>query len=298
MSSLIKNQNTKSPARYRPGLFFLVDFAVTWIPLWLLVIGMRRGVIDFGIPFMIIAGCSATVVAAIFVHATRNRQFIKDFWSRAFDPRRIKLPWWLFIIFFQLVINITAILLSTLWGGSLAQFKIAASVAQAPVLFLLLTLLYGPLPEELGWRGYGLDALRSRMNLLQASILLAVFWGLWHLPLHFMPGSFQQGLLAYPPALIAYIVAFFPGSIIMSWVYYRTGRSTLTAILIHYFGNLSGELFSIALPTRVIQTVLAVVLAGVVLYKEWPMFTQKEFWVAPLRSFSVFRSASELQDEN
>jgi membrane protease YdiL (CAAX protease family) len=80
-------------------------------------------------------------------------------------------------------------------------------------------------------------------------ILNTAAWGLWHLPLHFMPGSFQQGLLAYPPALIAYIVAFFPGSIIMSWVYYRTGRSTLTAILIHYFGNLSGELFSIALPT-------------------------------------------------
>lgn len=229
---------------------------------------------------MIVAGTSATVVAAIFVHATRNRGFIQDFWKRAFDPRRIALPWWLFIIFFQLVINVASILLSTLWGGSLGQFQISAYVAGAPVVFVLMTLVYGPLPEELGWRGYGLDALRTRMNLLEASLVLAAFWGLWHLPLHFMPGSFQQGLLEYPPALIAYIVAFFPGSIIMSWVYYRTGRSTLTAILIHYFGNLSGELFRMSLETRVIQTLLALLLAGIILWREWPMFTQREFYLS------------------
>jgi membrane protease YdiL (CAAX protease family) len=241
---------------------------------------MRRGLLDFSIPFMLIAGTSATVVAAIFVHSTRNRRFIRDFWSRAFDPRRIALPWWLFILFFQLLINVLSILFSTLWGGSLDQFHITGYVAEAPLLFVIMTLLYGPLPEELGWRGYGLDALRSRMNLLNASLLLGFFWGLWHLPLHFMPGSFQQGLLAYPPALIAYICAFFPSSIIMSWVYYKTGRSTLTAILIHYCGNLSGELFSLSLQTRVIQTVLVTVLAAVVLYKEWPMFRQKEFWLS------------------
>ena len=135
------------------------------------------------------------------------------------------------------------------------------------------------MPEELGWRGYGLDALRTRMNLLEASLALAVFWGLWHLPLHFMPGSFQQGLLEYSPALIAYIVAFLPGSVIMSWVYYRTGRSTLTAILIHYFVNVSGEIFQMNLETRVIQTVLALLLAGIILWKEWPMFTQREFYL-------------------
>jgi uncharacterized protein len=273
----------EAAVRYRPWLFFAIDFAITWIPLWTLVVGMRRGWLDFSIPFMIVAGTSATVVAALFVHATRNRSFIRDFWKRAFDPRRIALPWWVFIVFFQLVINVIAILLSTGWGGSLEQFRISGYVAEAPLVFLIMTMLYGPLPEELGWRGYGLDALRTRMNLLEASLVLAVFWGLWHLPLHFMPGSFQQGLLEYPPALAAYVVAFFPASIIMSWVYYRTGRSTLTAILIHYFGNLSGELFQMSLETRVIQTLLGLLLAAVILWKAWPMFTQREFYLPELK---------------
>ncbi len=280
LRSTKRNKPAGTPIRYRPWLFFSIDFAVTWIPLWTLVVGMRRGWLEFSIPFMIVAGTSATVVAAVFVHATRNRDFIRDFWRRAFDPRRIALPWWTFIILFQLVINVGAILMSTMWGGSFEQFRLSGYVAEAPLVFLLMTLLYGPLPEELGWRGYGLDALRTRMNLLEASLALALFWGLWHLPLHFMPGSFQQGLLEYPPALIAYVVAFVPGSIIMSWVYYRTGRSTLTAILIHYFGNVSGELFQMDLETRVIQTVLGLLLAGFILWKEWPMFTRREFYLS------------------
>lgn len=267
---------------YKPGLFFAIDFIITWVPLWLLVLGMRNGILDFNMPFMIIAGSSATVVAALFVYATGNRRFIRDFWSRAFDPRRIALPWWLFIIFFQVVFNALSILISTFWGGNLEQFEISSTVARAPMVFLIMTMLYGPLPEELGWRGYGLDALRSRMNLLNASLLLGLFWGVWHLPLYFMLGSFQRGLAEYPPALLSYIVAFFPGSIIMSWVYYKTGRSTLAAILIHYFGNLSGELFSLSLETRVVQTCFSLILAWVILYKEWPLFTQKEFWVASL----------------
>ena len=116
---------------------------------------MRRGWLDFSIPFMIVAGSSATLVAAVFVHASRNRSFIRDFWKRAFDPRRIALPWWLFIIFFQLVINVAAILLSTGWGGGLEQFRISGYVAEAPLVFLLMTLLYGPCPRSSAGAGTG-----------------------------------------------------------------------------------------------------------------------------------------------
>jgi membrane protease YdiL (CAAX protease family) len=115
------------------------------------------------------------------------------------------------------------------------------------------------------------------MNLLEASLLLGIIWALWHLPLVFVEGSFQNGLLAYPPSLIMYFTAFIPGSILMSWIYYRTNRSTLSAILFHFAGNAAGEMLTLELPTRVIQTVLACAVAAVVLGAEWPLFTQREF---------------------
>lgn len=264
---------------YKPVLFFAADFLITWIPLWTFVIGMRQGWLDFGLPFMIAAGTSATVLAAVFVHSTKNRGFIRSFWRRAFDPRLIGAGWWLFIILMQTVINLLAIGISLGFGGSAEQFAVSQKVLEAPVIFFLMTMVYGPLPEELGWRGYGLDALRSRMNLLKASLLLGSFWMIWHLPLYFMPGSFQRGLLEYPPAFLAYVAAFFPVSIIMSWVYYKNGRSTLSAIMIHFFGNLNGELFSMALETRVYQAALSTLLAGFILWRDRDMFTQREFWV-------------------
>jgi hypothetical protein len=65
----------------------------------------------------------------------------------------------------------------------------------------------------------------------------------------------------------------------MSWIYYRTGRSTLSAILFHFAGNAAGELFHMALPARVLQMVLSMAFAGAVLWIEWPMFSQREFWL-------------------
>ncbi|MFP4206069.1 MAG: type II CAAX prenyl endopeptidase Rce1 family protein [Spirochaetaceae bacterium] len=155
-----------------------------------------------------------------------------------------------------------AVLFSTFGGGSLAQLQLSEAFLAAPVGFLAFTLVFGPIPEELGWRGYGLDALRSRMNLLEASLLLAGIWALWHLP-----------------TLITFFIGFVPRSMLMSWIYYRTNRGTLSAILFHFAGNAAGEMLQLELPTRVLQTVIACAVAAAVVRVEWPLFTQREFWV-------------------
>lgn len=264
-------------AVYRPWSFFVLDFALTWGPLWLLVVGQRLEWFESSFALIAVAGASATLSAVLFVHTTRAPGFARDFWVRAVDPTRIGVVWWLVILFSQLLINGVAILLSIFVGGSVAQFELSEAFVAAPVGFLAFTLVFGPIPEELGWRGYGLDALRTRMNLFESSLLLAIIWALWHLPLVFVEGSFQNGLLAYPPSLIMYFTAFIPGSILMSWIYYRTNRSTLSAILFHFAGNAAGEMLSLELPTRVIQTALAFAVAAAVLWAEWPLFTQREF---------------------
>jgi membrane protease YdiL (CAAX protease family) len=276
-----RDGNTEPALRgiYRPWAFFGLDLALTWGPLWLLVVGQTLGWFERSFALIAIAGGSAVVSSMLFVHTTGVRGFARDFWVRAVDPARIGAGWWPLILFLQLGINIVAILLSLPAGGSLAQLRLTEAVTTAPLAFFAFTLVFGPVPEELGWRGYGLDALRSRMNLLSASLLLGLIWGIWHLPLVFVEGSFQYGLRAYPAALAGYFIAFIPTSILMSWIYYRTSRSTLSAILFHFAGNAAGEMLHLELPTRVIQTVLAVAVAAAVLVAEWPLFTRREFWL-------------------
>ncbi len=270
---------------YRPLSFFGIDFLLTWIPLWLLAIGLQSGWFAHGTGLLVLAGSSSSLAAVLFVHRTGNRYFIKDFWIRVVDPFRISPLWWIVILLSQAGINILAIFLSTMsaaaglfpGNGSLEQLALSPRFLAAPLGFVIFTFLFGPLPEELGWRGYGLDALRSRMNLLKTSIVLALIWGIWHVPMVWIPGSFQNQLLEYPVVLASFFFAFLPSSLLMSWIYYRTGRSTLSAILFHFAANLSGEIFSLSPGTRIIQTVLLTLWAAIVVWKEGPLFTVDEF---------------------
>jgi membrane protease YdiL (CAAX protease family) len=50
------------------------------------------------------------------------------------------------------------------------------------------TLLGGPLFEEPGWRGFALPRLEARFGPVLGSILLALLWAGWHLPLFWYPG--------------------------------------------------------------------------------------------------------------
>jgi CAAX protease family protein len=54
------------------------------------------------------------------------------------------------------------------------------------VPFALGVFVHGPFPAELGWRGYVLDRLQSRWNVVVSSLILGAIWALWHLPLFFI----------------------------------------------------------------------------------------------------------------
>ncbi len=53
-------------------------------------------------------------------------------------------------------------------------------------LIALQVALIGPLSEELGWRGYALDALQARWSAAASSLVVGLAWSLWHLPLFFI----------------------------------------------------------------------------------------------------------------
>ncbi len=50
-------------------------------------------------------------------------------------------------------------------------------------LAVLAALPFGPLGEELGWRGYALPALQKHHSALVSSLIIGVFWCFWHAPL-------------------------------------------------------------------------------------------------------------------
>lgn len=83
-----------------------------------------------------------------------------------------------------------AMVISLLFGYSPSQFFIFGHYTFTsgvfPVWFLL---ILAPTLEELAWRGYGTDSLRSRMNLFKTSVFFATYWVVWHSPLAGIKGS-------------------------------------------------------------------------------------------------------------
>jgi membrane protease YdiL (CAAX protease family) len=147
------------------------------------------------------------------------------------------------------------------------------------LLFAGFILLFGPLPEEIGWRGYALDRLQarcgasspstglgqrwSRWNALAAGLLLGAAWGVWHIPLFFMPGYYGDAL----PQPAEFMFAILMTSVLITWIYNNTRRSVLAAVLYHFMVNFTGELLPTSVQVDLYRTALtALVVLCVVLW--------------------------------
>ena len=101
-----------------------------------------------------------------------------------------------------------------------------------PVAFVA-AIPFGPLAEELGWRGYGLPRLLERLAPLPASLLLGLIWTIWHVPLFWAPaGTSISGQPVTALAVALYLALLSGYSVIYTWLHQRTG-SVLVAVLLH-----------------------------------------------------------------
>jgi uncharacterized protein len=102
-----------------------------------------------------------------------------------------------------------------LWGRSL--FTVI------PLFFLafLLTALARGGMEEPGWRGMMQPALQNKFSPLVASLIVAVFWSLWHLPL-FLNGFYPEPLVTGMVGGGIYRILL---AIFLTWFYNRSDTS-------------------------------------------------------------------------
>lgn len=252
--------------------FFGLAFGLSWL-FWLPATFVKQDIMTFPWLLLLIGGGLGPALAEIIlIFRSSNRQERRDYWQRVFDIRRISGRWHAVIWLTFPVLNVMALLLVLWGGGQLPEFELARRFLAAPLAILpyaLFMLLFGPLPEELGWRGYALDALQLKWNALTASLVLGVLWTLWHLPLFFMAGTFQSEQLGLgTPAFWAYCLSTVLSSILFTWIYNNTNRSTLSAILFHFMVNFSGELFALNEQARLYQALLLIplILAVVIIW--------------------------------
>ena len=151
--------------------------------------------------------------------------------------------WWVVLFIFPVLIG-AALGISVLLGNPSPVFEVLQKPAELPVALVFIFFLGGPLQEEFGWRGYVLDPLQSKYSALISSIVIGFFWGIWHLPLFFINGTYQQNLSLFSIEFWMFFIFILPHSIIFTLIFNNTNRSILSAMLFHFCVNFFGQLFS------------------------------------------------------
>ena len=96
---------------------------------------------------------------------------------------------------------------------------------------LLFWLVFGPVLEEPGWRGYALDGFQQRLPALASGITIGFFWMIWHLPLFFIEGTWQSVHLGFGTLPFLYwAVSLLGESVLYVWIYNNTDSSILAAV--------------------------------------------------------------------
>lgn len=113
------------------------------------------------------------------------------------------------------------------------------SIISLPIMFVIILLSSGPLQEEHGWRGVLQEELQRKINPLIASILTGLIWGLWHLPLFFIP---NRGMY-YNRPIWGLILSTILISILFTWIYNNTKKNLLLMMIFHTTYNLSHYIF-------------------------------------------------------
>lgn len=105
-------------------------------------------------------------------------------------------------------------------------FIFSYSVIQVFLCLLLISIAGGPLGEEIGWRGLVLPKVQKRFNPFISSIVVAVIWTLWHLPMFYFHAEGYDNYLQFLFGTICL-------SLVVTWLYNRTKGNLFIVILFH-----------------------------------------------------------------
>ena len=260
---------------YRPRKFYCTAFGVTWF-FWLQAILFNEGA-SLTV-FMLLGLLSPAAVAVVTVFTSGSEALKRDFKSKLTAFYRLKPLQILFAVLVFAGIVCASILLSLLFGGEVSQFRFTEDFSfSVGGTSALLTILLASVIEEIGWRGYGEDSVAAYHSWFRESVIFGALWACWHLPLFWIPGTYQYGLrelgIGY---MLNFLLSVIPLGFITTWVYVKNNRSMLASIIFHLFVNTMQEKIAMTPETKIIETFVVTLAAGVIVAANKELFFEKK----------------------
>lgn len=179
-------------------------------------------------PFVLVTIPAVAAVAVCW--ASGGRREVQTLVGRLF-VWRVNARWYLAALGIPVAEKLAVDLAGTLLGFSTPDRLLGAlsvSALLVPVVVVVPAML-----EELGWRGFGVQAaLDDGRSPAWAALVVGLIFMMLHIPLY-LPGQLYEGLPVWPLPLIL-----LSSSVLLTWIYLRTS-SVLLAGLMHAAFNAS-----------------------------------------------------------
>lgn len=265
--------------QYKPIHFYLFAILGTWA-CWfsaaILSFKSAAHMQSLELQLLILGLFPPAFTAFYLIYSSKNPMLIQEFKNK-FSVRVINknyLP--IILLLFPLTLFF-AILLSTLLKPYIysysyihsnlpemwSTFTIPSEIHYLSVLLIILI----PFLEEVAWRGYGVDSLRSKFNLFTTSIVFAVLWVAWHFPLLFINHWDTN-----PFYICNFFLILLPLSFLINWIYYKNNRSIIVAIILHFFIDLAELVLKGDYVTQILMTIILIFASVVVILMNKDLF--------------------------
>lgn len=251
----------------RIALFFVATYAWSWAFWGLAAFGGLNVNSGTGAALLILGLAGPAVAGIGYIYSSRDRSVIADYWLRVVDFARIGWPSLVLICLLFPALVAVAVVLHDLFSGADSTAAIGERILHLfpdPAIAtatLCAVLIRGPLPEELGWRGAILDDLQRKQGWVAASVALGIAWAFWHLPLFLMQGMVHHEYGLASAWCWQFLVMVVCMSVVFSWIYNRTRRSTLAIILAHFMANIAMMIGNVSAGINVFVLVVWIVVA-------------------------------------
>jgi len=191
---------------YRIELFCLVNLAITFTTVLILKL-----------PFII--QLFPGLLAVLIIYREQGKAKARKLFRKWFltDLRSITY----YIIAFLIPLTAT-LLIFFLWEQPSSTDLDSTTFPVIETIGVLLVTVIGSIAEEIGWRGFLLPEFFKKYSPAISAIVVGLIWGIWHF-------KTEAGIWVF----LVYIIGTVEDSIVMTWLYLKTGQTLITSIIYH-----------------------------------------------------------------
>lgn len=208
--------------------FFILAYTITW-GFWILMV-MANPQIKY---FHLLGSWGPSLAAIILTYRSEGWMGLRTWWGNIFHIASTR---WLvaaavspFILYYgslyfsRFILGEQVIISSTFHSTEFAELG---------MLSVLTSIMFYGFGEQIGWRGYALPKLiENGYNNITASLVLSVFWAIWHGPLFFYHFSHYSEMSF--ALVMGWYFSLLLSSFLLTWIYNSSGKSVATVALFH-----------------------------------------------------------------